>query len=748
MSRFAPIWNAFNAGELSPLIDGRTDQEKYFSGCKRLRNFIPTVQGPATRRGGSRYLGSTNNDALAWLLAFEFNQAQSYILEFTDLKLRFWVNRGQLLSGGVPYEIATPWAAADLVTTEGTFALRVVQSGDIMWICHYAGAFPPYKLSRLGATNWTLTAVAFTKGPFQDVDPDNAVTVQSSAVTGAVTLTASAATFAASDVGTPFYLEAKDTAGIKSWSPHASIVVNDVRRWEGNVYQCVTVGAGTTATGDNPPVHTEGRAWDGSITRIPNDDLDDLGAEWEYLHSGWGVVQITGFTDTTHVTGTVTKRLPANVVSVATQRWALSAFSASRGWPIGVTFFRQRLVYAKTLTLYLSVVGDEDDFSAKDGPDVTAETALVLKLTTNRFDLIRWIMPSAALLVGTARNELSVQEQTTSKVFAADNVVSVPQTEYGSRLLEPLRAGNAVLFVQRAGRKLREMIYDYASDRYKADDLSVLSEHVMDIGIVSIAFQQEPDSIVWCVLADGTMAALTYNRERGVIAWVPHAIGGPSAFVESVAVISKPDGRRDDVWISVRRTINGGTKRYVEIIEDNRLIETDTADGLYGDAGITYAGAPTLVVAGLGHLEGATVQVLADGSAHPDRTVVGGSITLARSASKVQIGFDSPAQLQTMRLDGGTQDGSAQTRSKSIAELWLRLKDTIGGLFGPAFDRLDPIPGLAATATVGTLPELFTGDKGVTFPAQYDTDGYICIESSPMLPITVTGLIARAEVND
>src|SRR5689334_4821814 len=105
MGRFAPIWNTFNSGELSPLIDGRTDQEKYFAGCKKLRNFIPSVQGPVTRRGGSRHLGSTKNNERAWLVPFEFNQQQSYILEFSPLTLRFWANRGQLLSGGVPYEI-------------------------------------------------------------------------------------------------------------------------------------------------------------------------------------------------------------------------------------------------------------------------------------------------------------------------------------------------------------------------------------------------------------------------------------------------------------------------------------------------------------------------------------------------------------------------------------------------------------------------------------------------------------------
>lgn len=750
MGRFAPIWNTFNAGELSPLIDGRTDQEKYFAGCKRLRNLIPTVQGPATRRGGSRYMGATRNNGRAWFLPFEFNQAQSYVLELTDLKMRFWVNRGQLLSGPDPYEVDTPWTSANLITEESTLALRSVQSGDTMWICHNDGAVAPQQLKRLAATNWTIEPVEFENGPFEDIDPDSATTVTASGVSGVITLTASTAIFSADDIDTPFYVEQKDGANVKTWATAQRAALNDVRRYEGNYYKNTNTPAGAKpVTGNNPPVHTEGRFWDGGGTDdSTTDDFSSTGVEWEYLHSGYGWARITAVAvDGLSATATVVRRLP-DAALAGTNRWAKSAFSAARGWPTSVAFFRERLCYARGRELFMSVVGAYDDFSPKDGPDITKETALKLKLASDRLDLIRWIMPSAALLIGTARNELSVQEQTTTTVFAADNSLTVPQTEYGSRLLEPIRVGNAVLFIQRAGRKLREMIYDYASDRYKADDLTVLSEHVVDAGIVDMDFQQEPDNIVWCVLTDGTLAALTYNRERGVIAWVPHTIGGEDAIVETVASISAPDGRRDDVWLGVRRTINGNVVRYVETIEDHRLAEVDTADAFYGDCGITYDGASTKTIAGLNHLEGETVQILADGSAHAELVVQGGQITLTRSASKVQIGFDSPAQLQTMRLEGGVNDGTAQTRKKSIAELFLRVFNTIGGLVGPSFDRLDPIPGLSPSGTVGTRPPLFTGDRRVEFPAEYGEDGYVCVQSSPMLPLTVVAIAARVEVDD
>lgn len=755
MARSAPIWNTFNAGELSPLIDGRTDQEKYFAGCKRLRNFIPTVQGPASRRGGTRYLGSTKGNLRAWFMTFEFNQAQSYVLELTDGKMRFWVNRGQLLDPNPmlgAYEIDTPWSAANLVTDEGTLSLRSVQSADVMWVCHNTGLVAPQKLTRYGATNWGILPVSFDNGPFEDVDPDNTITVTASGVTGTITLTASSAIFSADDIGTSFYMEQKDAGGIKTWQVQTAVAAGPTyRKYEGNYYLPTATGA-TGKTGANPPVHTEGRVWDGPGGTGSSPDGD--GIEWEYQHSGYGWAKITaigggGTTATADVTlNNGRLRLPESFTTTGTTRWAKSAFSQARGWPTSVAFFRERLVYARNRELFFSVVGAYDDFSRKDGPDITKETAIKLQIASDRLDLIRWITPSAALLVGTARNELSIQEQTTTQVFAADNAASMPQTEYGSRLLEPIRVGTAVLFIQRAGRKLREMIYDYASDRYKADDLTVLSEHIVDAGVIDMDFQQEPDNILWCVLADGTISALTYNRERGVVAWVPHVIGGPDAFVEAVASISAPDGRRDDVWFVVRRTINGSTVRYVEVLEDNRLAETDTADAFYGDAGITYEGVSTKTISGLGHLEGATVQVLADGSAHADCVVSGGQITLNRFATKVQIGFDSPAQLQTMRADGGAQDGTAQTRSKSFGEVWARLHNTIGGLIGPSFSRLDPIPGLKPANPVGTRPALYSGDRKIEMPADVGTDGYICVQSSPMLPMTLVALTARMEVND
>lgn len=738
----SPMWNAFNSGELSSKLDGRTDQDKYFTGCKRLLNFVPTVQGPTYRRAGTRYRGTTKDNGRAWFSTFEQSASQSYVLEFGDEYLRWWVNRGQLLSGMSPYEISTPWESADLMTDDASFALRSVQSQDVMWLTTTQGNVAPQKLTRLGATNWTLADVPFINGPFQDIDPDSAVTISASAATGTgVTLTASASIFTAADVGQSFYLEMQNPGLVLPWEVELVVLVNDLIRYQGNFYKATAVGA-TLKTGKNPPVHLEGSASDGKGA-----------VTWLYLHSGYGWATVTAQTGTT-ATVNVVNYIPDQIVSSNTNRWAHALFNDTDGWPTNVQFFRSRLVYSRGRTLAFSVTGLYDDFTRKDGPDITVENGFVTTLAADRLDEIRWMVGNdRVLLVGSSTAELAIAEQTTQTVFSASNFLAKPQTKYGARQVEPIQADDAIMFVQRAGKKLREAKYSLEIEKYKAEDLTVLSPQVTDAGIVDMDFQQEPDTTLWCALADGKLGALTYNRERGVIAWTPHYIGGSTAdtdygVVETLACISAPDTNRDDVWFVVRRVINGATKRYVEYLEDPALYKTALADAFFVDSGITYSGAAAQIITGLGHLEGQTVQVLADGAPQADCVVTAAQITLARPTLKAQIGFGYPSQLQTMRPDGGVQTGSSQSFFKGVNEAWFLFEDTIGGQAGPSFDNLDYIPSMRPSQLIGVAKGVFSGWVQFTMPANEGVDGYVCFEQSQPLPATIQAITPRLQVSD
>lgn len=755
MPRVRPIINSFNAGELTPLLDGRVDQDKYFSGAKTLINWIPTVQGPARRRGGTRHAGLVkDSNTRTWLAEYSFSVSQAYVLEFGNNYLRFWVNRGLLLNGGVPYEVVTPYAAADLATAEGTFALRLVSSGDVTWITHVEGKYQPQRLSRLGATSWTLLPDPLASGPFRDTNTDKGFLLQASGFTGTgltVTSVSGQPIFLVpgfSFVGSLLLLESENPAAtVPPYQPSQSYTSGNQVRNAGNVYETPGGGPVVTSVQRYPPTHTEGTAFDGIY-------------QWTYLHSGYGWGLITAVApDGLSATVDTIARFPNDVASASTHRWAFGDFSPVYGWPTTVGFFKERLTYTRGRTAYLSVVGDFLNFNRRDAGLITKETAVQLTLASDKFETIRWQSTFKSLLLGSARAETALQEQTSQTVFAADNAQNTPQTDYGGRLIRPLRVGSSVLFVERAGHRVREMQYSFETDSFKAEDLTVLSEHIFDGSevagdvegvpreIIDWAYQQQRDSLVWCVLSDGTLACLVLNRERGVVGWTPHYLGG-DAFVESVQSIPSPDGRLDDVWFIVRRTVNGQVQRSVEFLLDYRLVKNGVGEAVHVDNSVTYRGAATSVVTGLGHLEGETVAICVDGSNHPPVVVTGGQATLQRPGSLIHVGYNFVSRYQSMRLEVQGGGGTTQTTRKGIAEVFLRVQSTTGGKFGGSFDKLDTIPTLQPGATLGTPPALFSGDIELRWPGGWNTDGYICYEQDLPLPATLVAIVTRVQIND
>lgn len=759
MPKASPILTSFNAGELSPYLDGRVDLNKYSSGCSKLENFIPTVQGPARRRSGTRFVEEVKDSAnRTWLVRFEFSETQAYILEFGDQYIRFYTNHGQVVSGGSAYEIASPYTAANLANANGTLRLRFVQSGDVVYIVH--PSYAPRKLSRFAATNWTLTEVDFIGGPFEDIDPNETITVYASAATGTVTLTASSGIFSASDVDSLFYLEGKDGGGILPWESQKDFGTNvnpfgERRRSDGKIYICTTnalppVGE-TYYTGSTRPTHTSGAFVDGSGTISGTSADGPVGVEWTYESLDFGVVKITGYTSATQVTAVVQKTLPNNVVSsgATTPRWAFSRWSASRGYPSQVAFFRERLVFSTNQIIDFSVAADFENFSDKNNSgEVSPDMAISIEVSSDTVNTIEWLSPSDGLLIGTAGGEFVCGEVTTDAPFGPGNVKITQQSLFGSKSVIPTQVGDTVIFVQRSGKKVRELTYDFGSNGYKSSDLTVLADHITGIdGVVDIAYQQEPHSILWCVRADGELIGFTYNREQDVLGWHTHPIGG-NGIVECIETIPNPDGTQDDLWMIVRRTINNQTKRYIEYLEKDFYYDGDLADAFFVDSGLSYDGVPVTTVSGLDHLEGQTVAVLVDGAAHPNRVVTGGAISLQVSGSVIHAGLPYTSTLRTMRLEAGAGDGTAQGKTKRITKAVFRFLATLGAKAGPSESVLDTIQFRSPPNPMNVHPPLFTGDQMVEWSGGYDFDGYLVVVQDQPLPLTLVAIMPQVHTQD
>src|SRR5262249_51633568 len=140
--------------------------------------------------------------------------------------------------------------AADLTDSDGNLRLNFRQSGDVLYITHNGNTYPPQKLSRLGALNWTIAAVSLSNGPFKSVNTDKTVTVYASAETGTgIALTASSSIFQSGHVGSLFYLGQQPSDILLAWEPGKNISSGEIRRSGVNYYQAETINGSANITG-------------------------------------------------------------------------------------------------------------------------------------------------------------------------------------------------------------------------------------------------------------------------------------------------------------------------------------------------------------------------------------------------------------------------------------------------------------------------------------------------------------------
>jgi hypothetical protein len=746
----------FDAGELSPLMGGRVDLAKYPNGCSLIENYISVVQGPMVRRGGTYFVSEIANSAnRGWLKSFSVSDGTNYMLEFGDHIIRVYANRGQLISGVAQVTIATPFSIADLMSSEGTFALRFAQSADTLYIFHQS--YQTQKLVRTAATTFTLNAVEFVAGPFQDQNTDETSIITSSLQTGYTTLTANSAVFTPADVGTIFYLEQKDFSDVKPWATYQAVVVGDFRRVDDRVYKCTAIGANATqVTGVQTPTHTAGSAWDGDgEDATTTDAYGSIGVEWEYQHSGYGYVQITAYVNATQVIGTITSgdpndsvMIPAQVVSVGTWKWRRALFNSTDGYPSNGTFWRNRLVLGRGRWIAFSVAADYENFEFKEADTTADDDGMTEQLNARKLNQIVWFVEQDNLIVGLNGEEWEVGPTSTATAVGPNNIQATRNSSYGSRALVPLDIGGLIIFVQKAGRKVRDFDYDFSTSKYVSTDTTKLADHITNgtdgthAGVVSIAYQQEPYSVLWAARADGTLLGMTYDREPGrsdVYGWHRHPM--TNGFVECVETLASPDGFYDEVWMIVRRTINGQTKRYIEYMARPLQDDQSIVESHYVDCGLAYSGAKRTTFTGLGHLEGQTVQILADGACVPDQTVSGGSITIPIAASTVHVGLPGPSRFRTMQLSVQSPGGTVQGKTKRVTDVTTRFYRSVGGFIGPDFDNMEEILFRTPADLQDNAVPLFSGDKKAKWRGGYEEAPAICFKNDQPLPSVILALM-------
>ncbi len=749
MARVSTALTNFTGGQLSDRMEGRTDFQKYFSGCKTLENFIVQPHGSVTRRPGTTFVAEVKtSSAKTRLIPFEFSTEQSYALEFGNQYIRFYKDNGAVLEANKTITGITQANPGVVTATAHGY-----DNGDTIVITGVVG------MTQVNNKRFKVANKNTNDFELQDIDGNNVNTTSFTAYTSGgianrvYTLTT---TYLTADLFNIKYAQSADVMylchpdySVKKLSRtgHTSWTITEVDFTDGPY-----LDDNITAVTLSSSAHTVGTARDltASAATFASTDVGRLVS----FRTGYG--EITAFTSSTAVTWTIIK--DTNSGSASTD-WALGAFSDTTGYPSCVTFYEQRLVFAGTTnqpqTLFFSRSGDYENMDENRGGTVASDDAMIYTIASNQVNVIQSLKATRTLIILTSGGEFTLNSDSTGTAVSPTNINIKKQSNYGASNIDALSVGNATLFVQRAKRKLRELAYNFDTDGYVAPDMTILAEDVTLSGLDELTYQQEPHSIIWGIRGDGILVGLTYQRSEQVVAWHQHKLGGSfgattHGIVESVISISGNSYNRtdeDQLWVIVKRTINGTTRRYVEYFTPFQF-DSSLTQFQFVDSALAYSGSATSTLTGLDHLEAQSVRVIANGATHPDKTVSSGSITLDRTTTAAKVGLAYTSTLQTMRLDVGSQDGTSQGKTKRIFDVTLRFYETVGAKVGPDLNNLEEIPFRSSAAPMDVAVPLFTGDKKIEFRGNFETDGYLFVVQDQALPMTLLSLYPRLITND
>lgn len=674
------IQPSFAGGEVSPSVAARVDLSKRAVAVERAENFFVRVTGGMASRPGLQFIAEAKTTDTTRIIPFEFNTEQTYILELGDQYMRFYTYGGQILSGGPPYEIATPYVAADL------FTLEFAQSGDVMTIVH--PNYAPRELVRITNTNWTLTEISFAPsqaaptalaltnnysqtGGISGITQANPAVVTSTShglatgaeieITGVVGMTeVNGNTYRITAIdGNTFRLEGTDSTGFTAYTSGGTWTVNgDLLKYKVTANNrdtfeeslsalssstltitgitqadpaVVTLSAAHTLEyGDEiyidsvvgmtelngrrflvldapssttieimstsrAPVDSTGYgayvsggsvrtafvtttatalAWDNTITWAAAADADTYNV---YRADEGGLYGFVGRTDSLTFTDDFIEADTGDTAPLA-----VNPFEDGAGfWPSTTGFFQQRQIYANSDAFpnrfWMTQTGVFYNFATST--PLRDDDAIIATLAARRINEIRHIIPLSDLVILTTGAEFRVKGQGDA-AFTPSTINIKPQSYYGSTALRPIVAGDVALYMA-PGNFIRELSYEFATDKFTGRDITVLARHLLDYNdIVDWDFAPSPYDLIWLVRDDGTALVLTYQNEQEVFAWTRATTLGD---FKSVAVVR--EGDKDVPYFLVQRTINGTVKQFIERLDEREF--DDLQDAFCVDAGLS-----------------------------------------------------------------------------------------------------------------------------------------------------------------
>lgn len=584
---------------------------------------------------------------------------------------------------------------------------------------------------------------------------ENAHTLKPSATTGKATITANKSTFTEKSVGESIMLRQEVAATEVSTSNGTSDTVRVGENWK-------VISHGTWTGSWEIQQSFDGVTWKTYRKYTSKDDYNpaESGSFTEPCHlrivcsvtSGTANVNLTALPYSNTGTCIINKYISATQVEAvitkafadtsATEKFLFGAWSEEFGYPQTLCFFQDRLCFGGTkkqpYMVWMSRTGDYGNFSVeKASGTVTDDSAVALAFVSRKQFKILHLIASTDLIVLTAGNEWTVSG---SDTVTPSKAVPKMQTTRGCSTVEPLMIGGRIVFVQGRGSTVRDMAYSYETDSYGGNDLTLLAKHIIEnVQIVDSAYKQEPDSTIYFVRSDGTMACLSYIMEQKVYAWSTIETQGK---IEAVAAVQ--EGDEDIIYLVVKREINGATVRNIEYLAKNPAKSNNPDDYIMLDNAIEYSTAEkssgeTEIDAA--ELAGEKVTVIGDGRMYSGLTVSqDGTVTLPAAVQHAFIGLPYRSIVELPNVEIKTGDGTMQGRKKQISNCILRLSNSLGGMVGPDINTMD-LMNFDEQNAVSDI-KLFTGDKHMTLPiGGFNNEGRVIIVTDEPYPFNLLAVV-------
>lgn len=740
MPKLWPIQTNFTGGQISSSAWGRVDAQRYAGSVREMTNVTTLIQGGCKFRPGISYVrdATLNNLSGARLVPFVFNSEAAYILEFSPNQINIIRASGST----IPTVITTPY-----VSTVDIDELKFAQYQNTLVVTHKN--YAPRRLQRFSDTLWrfeVLPISGFNMYPQAELGQRPAATLSLSATTGVITLTASAGvTFLASDVGRQVRAGA-GLATITAYASGTSVTATVIQTFETLSYPSqswaiydtplVDVTPSVKTLGDTCVLTASSACWRSTLL---GDTYSDIGS---FVWINDGIVEITSVTSAT-VAGGIVRRALSSIDKSFGGAWQLklNEWSNAFGWPKACAIFENRLVFGGSAsfpnTFWMSQTGNVLNYAI----GVNASDPIEFTLGSDRSDEIRHIVSNEVLYFMTYGSEYTATGSDNGSITPTSIMVR-RQSTYGSSDARPPVIGPDVYILQRSGKKIRRIVYELQTEAYSGEDITVLADDIMDnfaggvAGIKSMAYAQEPDSILWCVTNDNRLIGCNADRDTGIFAWHQH-----ESIAEFVDVAAVPYQGEDRVFFIAK---NPNDVNYIGYFDSSMHLDwAGIGGGLPSNQKL------------IAHLANETASCVADGVYVGEITADGfGVFTLPVECSDLWAGIKYDATVELLPVEFPL-NGSIQGRGAAVSRTYVRVKNTetltiesIDAATGAVRSSQQILPRSFGGAALTNRFNEFTGDLETSLIGWEKSQPRIQFKQTVPLPFTILAIVKVLSVND